>query len=456
MPVHYLNFSKPHRAELIELSKANGQKLIDEKCVLINIITIMQKYSIVSLARNALSGHRNWQLAWRSSPLKDQYDVVVIGAGGHGLATAYYLAKEFGITNVAVLERGWLGGGNIARNTVTIRSNYMRDESIPFYVKSVAMYEGLTDELNFNMMHSKRTMVDVVQTWPKLRELRRRQLTMDIYGSTYEQITTEELRRRIPALTGGGPDARLPVICGMVHTDAGVNRHDAVAWGYARAADARGVEIHQQTAVQSLIRGADGRIEGVETNRGVVKASKVVVAVSGHTTTLTETVGLKLPLRTINLTAFVSEPVKPLVDVIVNCPDSGFYLSQSDKGEMVIGGAPDMGQSFRRDIKQHVFEDTVTAMLSLFPSFKKLKLMRQWGGHLDIAHDASPIMDQTEVPGLFVTAGWWGGYKAIPAGGLTLAHLVAKEQPHPLMAPFTLGRFRHLDFVMEAGTTTAR
>lgn len=180
------------------------------------------------------------------------------------------------------------------------------------------------------------------------------------------------------------------------------------------------------------------------------------MAVSGHTTTLTETAGLKLPLRTMNLTAFVSEPVRPLVDVIVNCPDSGFYFSQSDKGEMVIGGAPDMGQSFRRDIKQHVFEDTVTAMLSLFPSFRKLKLMRQWGGHLDIAHDASPIMSKTDVEGLFVTAGWWGGYKAIPAGGLTLAHLIAKGQPHELMAPFTLDRFRHLDFVMESGTTTAR
>ena len=326
--------------------------------------------------------------------------MIVIGAGGHGLATAYYLAKEHGITNVAVLERGWLGGGNIARNTVTVRSNYMRDASIPFYVKSVALYEGLTKDLNFNLMHSKRTMVDVVQTYPKMRELRRRQLTMDIYGSTYEQISEAEVRRRIPALTGGGPDARLPVIGGMVHTDAGVNRHDAVAWGYARAIDAMGVEIHQQTAVDSLIRGADGRIEGVQTNRGVIKADKVAVAVSGHTTTITETAGLALPLRTMNLTAFVSEPVKPLVDVIVNCPDAGFYFSQSDKGEMVIGGAPDPGQSFRRDIKQNVFEDTVSAMLSLFPSFKKLKLLRQWGGHLDIAQDASPIMDETEVPGL--------------------------------------------------------
>ncbi len=416
----------------------------------------MQKYNLTSLIWQGLNGHRGWSRAWRSPPLGDRYDIIVIGAGGHGLATAYYLASEHGLTNVAVLERGWLGGGNIARNTVTVRSNYMRDASIPFYVKSVEMFEGLTRALNFNLMHSKRTMIDVVQTYPKLRELRRRQLTMDIYGSTYQQISTDEVRRRIPALTGGGPDARLPVIGGMVHTDAGVNRHDAVAWGYARAIDAMGVQIHQQTAVKQLLRKPDGSIAGVETSRGTVRANKVVVAVSGHTTTLTETAGLKLPLRTMNLTAFVSEPVKPLVDVIVNCPDSGFYFSQSDKGEMVIGGAPDPGQSFRRDIKQNVFEDTVTAMLSLFPSFKKLKLMRQWGGHLDIAQDASPIMDQTDVPGLFVTAGWWGGYKAIPAGGLTLAHLVATGQPHPLMAPFTLGRFRHLDYVMESGTTTAR
>lgn len=415
-----------------------------------------QRYSALSLLRHGFNRHTTWAPAWRSPPLKDRYDVIVIGAGGHGLATAYYLAKEHGITNVAVLERGWLGGGNIARNTITIRSNYMRDASIPFYVKSVALYEAMTRELNFNMMHSKRSMIDVIQNYPMMRDRRRRQHIMDIYGSTYEQITETDVRRRIPALTGGGPNARLPVVGGYVHTDAAINRHDAVAWGYARAIDAMGGEIHQQTPAAQLLRGADGRIEGVETPRGIIRASKVAVAVSGHTTTLTETVGLKLPLRTMNLTAFVSEPVKPLIDVIVNCPDAGFYLSQSDKGSLVIGGAPDPGQSFRRDIKQTVFEDTVSAMLSLFPSFKKLKLLRQWGGHLDIAHDASPIQDETDVPGLFVTAGWWGGYKAIPAGGLTLAHLVATGRPHPLMEPFTINRFRHLDYVMETGTTTAR
>lgn len=416
----------------------------------------MQKYSFFSLARNALSQHQGWERAWKSPPLRDSYDVIVIGAGGHGLATAYYLAKNHGLTNVAVLERGWLGGGNVARNTVTIRSNYMRDASIPFFVKSVELYEGLTHDVNFNMMHSKRTMVDVIQTYPGLRDRRRRQLVMDLYGSTYEQIDVQELRRRIPPLTGGGPDSRLPIVAGMVHTEAAVNRHDAVAWGYARAADAMGVEIHQNTPVTAIIRGPDGAVKGVETPKGLISSKKVAVAVSGHTTTLTETAGLSLPLRTINLSAFVSEPIKPLIDVIVNCPDLGVYFSQSDKGELVIGGATDLGQSFRRDIKQHVFEDAVVAMLELFPSFKRLKLLRQWGGHLDIAHDASPIVSKSDVDGLYVTAGWWGGYKAIPAGGYTLAHLIANDTPHPLIAKFGLDRFRRLEFVSETGTTTAR
>jgi len=416
----------------------------------------MQRYSAASLFFKGLAGHRGWAPAWRAHPLKERYEVIVVGAGGHGLAAAYYLAKEHGIRDIAVLDSGWLGGGNIARNTITIRSNYMRDESIPFYVRSVALYEGLTRELNFNLMHSKRTMIDVLQTWGMVRDRRRRKLAMDIYGSTYQDITTEELRRRVPALTGGGPESRLPVLGAAVHTDAGINRHDAVAWGFARAIDAMGGEIHQQTPVTRLIRGADGAIEGVETPRGIVRAPKVALAVSGHTTTLTDTIGLRLPLRTINLSAFVSEPLKPVLDVIVNCPDLGVYLSQTDKGELVIGGATDLGQSFRRDIKERVFEDAVANMLELFPRFARVKLMRQWGGHLDMAHDATPIISTTEIPGLFVSAGWWGGYKAIPAGGFGLAHLIATGRPEPLTAPFGLNRFNHLDYVVETGTTTAR
>ena len=413
----------------------------------------MQNYSLLNLARNALNNHQGWREAWRTVPLKEEYDTLIIGAGGHGLATAYYLAKNHGVTDIAVLEKGWLGGGNIARNTVTIRSNYMRDESIPFYVKSLELYEKLSQELNYNLMYSKRGMIDVIQTYPKLREIKRRMLSMHLHGSTYEPLDVDDLRRQVPSLTGGGPNSRLPIIGSMLHTDAAVCRHDAVAWGYARAADDLGVEIHQNTGVQKLLRDPNGSIAGVVTNRGTVRAKNVALAVSGHTTTLTDTIGLRLPLRTFNLTAFVSEPVKPLLDVIVNCPDLGVYLNQSDKGEIVIGGAADIGQSFRRDIKQAVFEESVSAMLELFPSFKKLKLLRQWGGALDIAHDASPIISKTKIPGLFVSAGWWGGFKAIPAGGLTFAHLIANNEQHPLSEPFALDRFDNLNFILESGTT---
>lgn len=416
----------------------------------------MLRFSALSLVRNAINHHRDWPRYWHAPRLGDRYDVVIIGAGGHGLATAYYLAKNHGIRNVAVLEKGWLGGGNIARNTVTIRSNYLRDESIPFFVKSVSLYDGLTRELNFNLMYSKRSMIDVVQTYPKLREIKRRMMNGYLHGSTYRPIHVVELRIRIPALTGGGPESRLPIIGAMMHTDAAVCRHDGVAWGYARAGSERGVEIHEHTEVTSLLRGADGRITGVETNRGSVRADKVALAVSGHTTAIARTAGLRLPVRSFNLAAFVSEPVKPVLDVIVNCPDLGVYLSQSDKGELVIGGAPDAGQSFRRDVKQSTFEDAVAALLELFPAFRRLKLLRQWGGVLDISHDASPIISATDIDGLFVSCGWWGGFKAVPAGGLTFAHLIATGRPHALAAPFTLERFRRLDFIVESGTTTVR
>ena len=386
--------------------------------------------------------------------MRREYNVLIIGAGGHGLATAYYLAKYYGVTDIAVLERGWLGGGNVARNTVTIRSNYLRDESIPFYVKSVKMFEQLYTEINYNLMHSRRPMIDIIQTWPKLREISRKQMIMRLYGATYKRIEIDEIRKRVPSLTGGGTESRLPILAGMIHTNAAVVRHDAVAWGYARAADAQGVDIHQHTEVTRLILNEDKAICGVETPRGYIKARKVALAVSGHTTQLTDTVDLKLPLRTFNLSAFVSEPVKPILDYVINCPDIGVYLSQTDKGELVIGGAPDPGQSFRRDIKQIVYEEAVSALLELFPGFRSLKLLRQWGGHLDIAHDASPVISNTHIPGLFVSAGWWGGFKAIPAGGLTFAHLIANEEPHQLAAPFTLRRFESLDYIIESGTTT--
>ena len=413
----------------------------------------MQRYSFFSLARNALTGHRNWQEVWRSPPLKTGYDVIIIGAGGHGLAAAYYLAANHGITDVAVLDRGWLGGGNIARNTVTIRSNYLRDESIPFYVKSVSMYESLSRELNFNLMFSQRSMVDVIQTAGRLRNIKRRMLNMYLHGANYELISAAKVRELIPALTGGGEGSRMPIQAGMVHKEAGVARHDAVAWGYARAADARGVEMHQHTEVTGFERGRRGEISAVQTNRGVIRANKVAICVSGHTRSLTDGLGLRLPLQSFNLTAFVSEPVKPLIDVVVNLPDIGAYVNQSDKGEIVIGGGVDPGISFRRGIKANVFENTVTSVLEMFPAWQRLKLLRQWGGTLEQAADNSPIVSGTDIAGLYVNAGWWGGFKAVPACGLTLAHLIANDAPHPLIEPFSLARFKSLDFILESGTT---
>ncbi|MBM3597997.1 MAG: sarcosine oxidase subunit beta family protein [Alphaproteobacteria bacterium] len=415
----------------------------------------MQRYSIFSLLRNALSYHEGWERAWRAPELKPAYDVVIIGAGGHGLACAYYLARDHGITNVAVLERGWLGGGNTGRNTTTIRSNYLRDESIKFFDASVQLYEELSRELNINIMFSQRSQVDVIQTWPKLRDLRRRSMASELQGADYRLISTEEVYRRIPILADL-QRSRLPVIGGAVQERAGVARHDAIAWGYARQADAAGVEIHQNTEVTGIARSPRGEVTGVETNRGAVRAGKVAIVVAGNTTQVAAMAELRLPIQSYNLQAFVSEPIKPVVHVQVNCPDAGMYVSQSDKGELLAGGAIDQASSFRQTPRYSVLEDAVTALIEMFPIFRRVKLMRQWGGTIEFAYDASPIISKTPVPGLYVSCGWWGGFKAIPIGGRTLAYTVARDEPHPLNAPYSLQRFDRLNFLMEPGTVTNR
>jgi len=415
----------------------------------------MQRYSIFSLLRNALSYHEGWERAWRAPELKPAYDVVIIGAGGHGLACAYYLARDHGITNVAVLERGWLGGGNTGRNTTTIRSNYLRDESIKFFDASVQLYEELSRELNINIMFSQRSQVDVIQTWPKLRDLRRRSMASELQGADYRLISTEEVYRRIPILADL-QRSRLPVIGGAVQERAGVARHDAIAWGYARQADAAGVEIHQNTEVTGIARSPRGEVTGVETNRGAVRAGKVAIVVAGNTTQVAAMAQLRLPIQSYNLQAFVSEPIKPVVHVQVNCPDAGMYVSQSDKGELLAGGAIDQASSFRQTPRYSVLEDAVTALIEMFPIFRRVKLMRQWGGTIEFAYDASPIISKTPVPGLYVSCGWWGGFKAIPIGGRTLAYTVARDEPHPLNAPYSLQRFDRLNFLMEPGTVTNR
>ena len=415
----------------------------------------MQRYSFFSLARNALTRHEGWQRAWRSPPLKPAYDVVIVGAGGHGLSTAYHLAKEHGITNVAVIEKGWLGGGNTARNTHTIRSNYLRDVSIRFHDVSVKLYEQLSQELNYNILFSQRSMIDLIQSWSKLRDLRRRSLAMALHGPDYQLISVEELQRRIPAM-GDLSQVRLPPLAGMLHPAGAMARHDAVAWSYARAADARGVEIHQHTEVTGFTFDSAGAVSGVETNRGVVRAKIVALATAGNTSHVIAKAGLSLPLVTRNLQAFVSEPVKPIIDVIVNCPDVGLYVMQSDKGELVIGGGTDPVPSYRQGGHFGTFEDVVASLIELFPRFKSLKMLRQWGGAIEFAYDASPIISKTPIEGLHVSTGWYGGFKSIPVGGLTFAHLLATGRPHPLAEAFGLDRFSGLRFLLEAGTVAQR
>jgi sarcosine oxidase subunit beta len=415
----------------------------------------MQRYSFFSLARNALSWHEGWERAWRSPPLRDAYDVVIVGAGGHGLSTAYHLAERHGLRDVAVIEKGWLGGGNTARNTHTIRSNYIRDVSIKFHDLSVKLYERLSRELNFNILFSQRSMIDLVQSFGKLRDLRRRSLAMALHGPQYRLVSVDDVRRRIPAM-GPLDGVRLPPLAGMIHPEAAMARHDAVAWSYARAADARGAEIHQHTEVTGFLRGRDGAVVGVETTRGPVRAKQVALATAGSTSDVAARAGLALPLLTRNLQAFVSEPVKPVLDVIVNCPDVGLYAMQSDKGEIVIGGGTDPIPSYRQGCHFATFEDCVASLIELFPTFAQLRMLRQWGGAIEFAYDASPIISATDVPGMLVSTGWYGGFKSIPVGGLAYAHLIATGRPHPLAEAFGLDRFKGLRFLLEAGTVAQR
>ncbi len=412
-----------------------------------------QRYSIFSLAGGALTGHQNWKPAWRNPEPKSQYEVVIVGGGGHGLATAYYLAKNHGIRDIAVLERNWIGGGNSGRNTAVVRSNYLRDASIRFFDRSLQLYEEFSRELNFNVMLSQRSEVDVLLTTTSMRAMRRRSLNMNRLGVEFRMLTADQVRQRIPILAPMD-NCRLPILGGSIQERAGIARHDAVVWGYARAADAFGVDIIQNAEVAAIRRGSDGEAAEVETSRGRIQANKVAIATGNENAAVASMVDLRLPLRCYNLQAFVSEPIKPVLDAVVNCPDLGVYLSHSDKGELVIGGATDAQQiSFRKGGKIATLEDTVAGMLELFPIFKRLKLLRQWSGALEFAQDASPIISATSVKGVYVSAGWWGGFKAIPAGGLTFAHLIAREEPHPLAECYGLDRFSSLNYLLEGGTT---
>jgi heterotetrameric sarcosine oxidase beta subunit len=398
------------------------------------------KYSIYSLLRNALSRHEKWPRAWRSPAPKPHYDVVIIGGGGHGLATAYYLAKEHGITKVAVLEKGYIGGGNTGRNTTIIRSNYYLDANAHFYEHSLKLWEKLSSELNFNVMFSQRGVINLAHSHADLESYARRGNAMRLNGIDAELLNTEEVKKMVPLLDCS-PQARYPVMGGLLQRRGGTARHDAVAWGYARAADALGVDIIERCEVIGFLCNA-GRVEGVETSRGLVRAGKVGLAVAGHSGQVAALAGLRLPIETHVLQALVSEPVKPILDTVVTSGAVHFYVSQSDKGELVLGGDLDMYNSYGQRSNLPPIEHAVQSLVALFPCFSRLRMLRTWGGVMDMSMDGSPIIGKTPIDDLYINCGWcYGGFKATPASGWCFAHTIAHGQPHRLNEAYTLDRF---------------
>ncbi|EIM74126.1 sarcosine oxidase subunit beta [Nitratireductor aquibiodomus RA22] len=410
----------------------------------------MRKYSVFAIAREAMRGHRGWPEQWSSPEPKKSYDVIIVGAGGHGLGTAYYLAKEHGITNVAVLEKGWLGGGNTGRNTTIIRSNYLYDESAGIYDHSVKLWDGLSQDLNYNVMYSPRGVMMLAHNVHDVQVFKRHIHANRLNGVDNEWLTPEEAKAFCPPLNIS-PEARYPVMGAALQRRGGTARHDAVAWGYARAAASRGVDIIQNCEVTGINRGPDGSVTGVETTRGTIGAKKVGVVAAGHSTVLMQMAGVQVPLESYPLQALVSEPVKPVFPCVVMSNTVHAYISQSDKGELVIGAGTDQYTSYSQTGGLHIIQHTLDAICEMFPIFTRMKMLRSWGGIVDVTPDRSPILAKTPVKGLYVNCGWGtGGFKATPGSAHVFAHTVARDEPHPINAPFTLERFRNGRLIDEA------
>lgn len=410
----------------------------------------MSRFSIFALARNALSGHRHWAPTWRDAAPKSAYDIVIIGGGGHGLATAYYLATVHGITNIAVLEKGWIGGGNAGRNTTIIRSNYGLAGNTAFYEQSMKLWEGLEQELNYNVMVSQRGVLNLYHSDGQRDAYARRGNAMRMNGVDAELLDAGAVRRMAPFLNFD--HARFPIMGGLLQRRGGTARHDAVVWGYARGASDRGVDIIQNCEVTGFIRAVDGRITGVETSRGPIGASKVGVAVAGNSSRVAAMAGLRLPIESHVLQAFVSEALKPIIPGVITFGAGHFYISQSDKGGLVFGGDIDGYNSYASRGNLPVLEDVCEGGMAIMPMIGRARLLRSWGGICDMTMDGSPIIDRAPVDGLYLNAGWcYGGFKATPASGWCFAHLLATDRPHPVAAAYRLDRFATGHMIDEKG-----
>ena len=409
-----------------------------------------QRFSGFSLLWSSLGKHQGWREQWRSAQPQAEYDAIIVGGGGHGLGTAYYLAAEHGLTRIAVIEKGWIGGGNTGRNTTIIRSNYLFDESARLYDHSVKMWEHLSQVLNYNVMFSPRGVMMLAHTVHDVQVAQRHIHANRCNGVDNEWLTPEDAKAFCPPLNID-PGLRYPVLGAALQRRGGTARHDAVAWGYARAADALGVDIIENCEVTGIRRDAGGAVEALETTRGVIRSRKVGVVAAGNTSVVLGMAGVRVPLESFPLQALVSEPIKPVFPCVVMSNGIHAYISQSDKGELVIGAGTDAYTSYTQRGALHVNMHTLEAICELFPMFRRMRVLRNWGGIVDVTPDRSPIIGKTPVPGLYVNCGWGtGGFKATPGSAHVFAWTLAHDEPHPINAPFTLDRFREGHLIDEA------